>query len=203
MDLLDRYVFPRINDAVLGAHVEPLRREVVARARGRVLEIGAGTGLNFALYPAGVEVVAVERAPGMRARATARAGAGDVRASVRVIDGNAQELAFDAASFDTVVSTFVLCSVPKLEACLAETRRVLKPGGTFALVEHVRSREAGTARWQDRVRPVWQTVLGGCDPTRDVAAALEHAGFDTSEVARVDLPLPWLAKPGIVGGARV
>lgn len=202
MELLDRHVFPRINDVVLGPRVDPLRRAVAARARGRVLEIGAGTGLNFALYPESVEVVAVERAPGMRERATSRARHADVRARVTVVDGNAQALAFDAASFDTVVSTFVLCSVPKLARALGEARRVLKPGGTFALVEHVRSPEARTARWQARIRPVWQTVFGGCDPTRDVAAELARAGFDTTELERVNLPLPWLAKPGVVGVAR-
>ncbi len=101
-----------------------------------------------------------------------------------------------------MVSTFVLCSVPKLEQCLAEARRVLVPGGTLCVVEHVRSRRPRTARWQDRARPIWQTVFGGCDPTRDLAAALARSGFDTGPLAHIDLPLPWLAKPGIVGVLR-
>ncbi|MBL8743389.1 MAG: class I SAM-dependent methyltransferase, partial [Myxococcales bacterium] len=103
MELLDRHLFPRINDFVLGERVRDLRREVARLARGRVLEIGAGTGLNFEHYPRGVEVVAVERAPGMRLSALKRAEA--VEARVQVVDGDAQALAFDASSFDMVVST--------------------------------------------------------------------------------------------------
>lgn len=197
MELLDRHLFPRINDFVLGERVRDLRREVARLARGRVLEIGAGTGLNFEHYPRGVEVVAVERAPGMRLSALKRAEA--VEARVQVVDGDAQALAFDASSFDMVVSTFVLCSVPDLARCLGEARRVLKPNGSLSLVEHVRSADPHTARWQDRVRPFWQTLLGGCDPTRDIGRALEKAGFRTADLSRIDLPLPWLAKPGIVG----
>ncbi len=199
MDLLDRHVFPLINDLVLGRRVHALRRDLASRASGRVLEIGAGTGLNFEHYPTGVEVVAVERAEGMRHRASERARSRDVRAEVRVIDGDAQKLALDSDSFDTVVSTFVLCSVPDLARCLQEARRVLKPNGTLCVVEHVRSPDQQTARWQDRVRPVWQTVFGGCDPTRDIAGALERAGFDIEALSRIELPLPWLAKPGIAG----
>lgn len=199
MELLDRHVFPHINDLVLGRRVQALRQQVARQARGRVLEIGAGTGLNFLHYPSGTEVVAIERAEGMRVRAIERARQPEVRARVRVVDGDAQALAHDAGSFDTVVSTFVLCSVPDLQRCLSEARRVLAPGGALIVVEHVRSPEPRTARWQDRVRPFWQTVLGGCDPTRDIARAIESAGFDTQALSRIELPLPWLAKPGIAG----
>ena len=80
---------------------------------------------------------------------------------------------------------------------------MLKPNGTLCVVEHVRSPDQGTARWQDRVRPLWQTVFGGCDPTRDIARALENAGFDTQGISRIELPLPWRAKPGIAGVLRL
>jgi len=199
MEFLDRHVFPHINDLVLGRQVAALRSEIAGAASGRVLEIGAGTGLNFDAYKAGVEVVAIELAEGMRRRAIERSRRPGLRAAVSVLDGDARSLPFDAGSFDSVVSTFVLCSVRKLDICLAEARRVLRPNGKLCLVEHVRSPNAATARWQDRVRPLWQTLLGGCDPTRDIGRALEVAGFDVSALSRIELPLPWLAKPGISG----
>jgi SAM-dependent methyltransferase len=199
MQLLDRYVFPHINDFVLGKSVVDLRRRVAGAAEGHVLEIGAGTGLNFDSYRDGVSVVAIEPAEGMRLRAGARARGAGVRAQITVVDGNAQALPFDAAAFDAVVATFVLCSVRALDGALAEAHRVLRPGGRLHLVEHVKNPDPRIARWQDRGRPVWQTLLGGCDPTRDIAAALDHAGFDTGGLQRLDLPLPWLAKAGIIG----
>jgi len=199
MEFLDRHVFPHINDLVLGRQVAALRSEIAGAASGRVLEIGAGTGLNFKSYKAGVEVVAIEPAEGMRGRAVERSRSKGLQAAVSVLDGDAGALPFDAGSFDSVVSTFVLCSVRKLDVCLAEARRVLRPNGKLCLVEHVRSPNARTARWQDRVRPLWQTLLGGCDPTRDIGRALEAAGFDISALLRIELPLPWLAKPGISG----
>jgi ubiquinone/menaquinone biosynthesis C-methylase UbiE len=100
-----------------------------------------------------------------------------------------------------VVLTFVLCSVKDLGAALAEVRRVLAPGGAVRLVEHVKSPDPSTAAWQARLRPIWMTLLGGCDPTRDIARDLERAGFDTSGLRPVDLPLPRLARAGVIGEA--
>ncbi len=200
--MLDRHVFPRLNDLVLGERVRPLRASVAGGAKGRTLEIGAGTGLNFALYRSS-EVVAIELNEGMRLRAVERAreleGSGP---RIDVLDANAQSLPFDAASFDSVVSTFVFCSVRKLDVALAEIRRVLRPGGELRLVEHGISEDPLESRLQRRIRPVWQTVFGGCDPTRDIDAALRRAGFDTSGVHRTELPLPYLARPGVSGVAR-
>lgn len=197
--LLDRHVFPRINDLVLGARVEDLRREVVSAARGRVLEIGAGTGLNFAHY-LDPNVVAVEPNDGMRARAEARAS--ELGGRFEIIDGKSEALPFDGGSFDTVITTFVFCSVRDLRRTLAEVRRVLKPNGELRFVEHGLSDDPVEARWQNRIAPVWRSVFGGCDPTRSIGSDIEQAGFDAEQIERVTLPLPYLARPGWKGVAR-
>jgi ubiquinone/menaquinone biosynthesis C-methylase UbiE len=195
LEVLDRELFPRINDAVLGERVRDLRREVVEGAHGEVLEIGAGTGLNFEHYRA-PSVVALEPNEGMRRRAAERAPPG-----VAVVDGRCEALPFDDASFDVVVSTFVFCSVRDLTAALSEIHRVLRPGGELRLVEHGISTDDLEARLQRFVRPAWRSVFGGCDPTRDVPSALSGAGFEISRLSRRALPLPYLARPGFFGAA--
>jgi ubiquinone/menaquinone biosynthesis C-methylase UbiE len=199
--LLDDIVFPWVNDLALGPAVDSLRARVAGEARGRVLEIGAGTGLNFRHYPRDAEVTAVEPAEAMFARAARRAQAGEVRAPIALQRGRASALDFDGASFDAVVVTFVLCSVKNLDAALREVRRVLRPGGTLHLIEHVVSPDRNVARFQRRVRPVWGVLLGGCDPTRDIAATIERAGFDTEGLRSVELPLPFVIRAGILGSA--
>jgi SAM-dependent methyltransferase len=199
--LFDQLVFPWINDFVLGRAMDPVRAEVVGGARGHVLEIGAGTGLNARHYPNDAKVSAIEPSAGMRRRAEARLRDPAVRAAIRTINGRAEELPFDAGSFDAVVLTFVLCSVKDLTRTLAEVRRVLAPGGTLRLVEHVKSPDPRTASLQTRLRPLWMAVLGGCDPTREIARDLDRAGFDTSGLRAIDLPLPRLARAGVIGEA--
>lgn len=201
MHLLDDVLFPRINDFALGEATAALRAEVAGGARGKTLEIGAGTGLNFRHYPAGAEVVAIEPAAGMHARAARRARSPEVRASVALSDANALRLPFPDAHFDTVVASFVLCSVKDLDTALAEVRRVLHPGGAFRLVEHVASPDPSMRAWQRRIKPVWTRLLGGCDPVRDVRAALARAGFAIEGVRSVELPLPSIVRAGLVGEA--
>lgn len=201
MQLLDQLLFPRINDFVLGASMDPVRAEVVGGVTGSILEIGAGTGLNARHYPAGARVFAIEPSEGMRRRAEERLRDPSIRAAIRVEDGRVEALPFDAGSFDAVVLTFVLCSVKDLRGALTEIRRVLRPGGVLRLVEHVKSPDRSTAAWQMRLRPVWMTLLGGCDPTHEIALDLERAGFDASGLRRVDLPLPRLARAGVIGAA--
>jgi ubiquinone/menaquinone biosynthesis C-methylase UbiE len=201
LPLFADFVFPWINDLTLGPAIDPIRARIAGGASGRVLEIGAGTGLNFAHYPREAEVVAVEPADGSRRFAERR---GRVPASVRFVAGKARELPFDAGSFDAVVMTFTLCSIRDegVGAALAEVHRVLRPGGEVRLAEHTRSPEAGMERFQRRLDPVWRVVFGGCSLLRDPRAELERAGFDVGELADVALPLPGPARPGQVGVAR-
>jgi ubiquinone/menaquinone biosynthesis C-methylase UbiE len=177
------------------------RSELLASARGRVLEIGAGTGFNAAHYgPEVDELVLTEPSPAMLRRAARRAGASGLR--VRTIRATAERLPFADASFDTVVSTFVLCSVGDQAQTLAELRRVLKPGGTLLFLEHVRSDDPRLARWQDRLERAWGVVAFGCHPNRPTRDALEAAGFDLEAIECGELPKsPPLVRPMISGRA--
>jgi SAM-dependent methyltransferase len=166
------------------------RRDLLASARGRVLELGAGTGLNLSHYPDDVDLVVSEPDPAMRARLERRAAG---RATV--VAAGAEELPFADASFDTVVSTLVLCTVADPEQALAEVRRVLAPGGRLLLIEHVRATEPRLERRQDRFAGVWHAVAMGCRCNQPTVELLEGAGLSVERLA----PSRWRAMPSIVG----
>ena len=169
-------VFHRFCGRDRGRGERDLRRELLAGASGRVLEVGAGNGINFEHYPPGVDqLIAVE--PESYLRSQAERAAGDAPVPVRVMSGLADDLGLDGDSVDVVVVSGVLCSVPDQGAALAEFRRVLRPGGELRFYEHVRSRRAGFAHWQRRVDPVWSRLMGGCHTHRDTVAAITAAGF--------------------------
>lgn len=190
-----------IHDWVLQGRFDELRRQVMVGARGRILEVGAGTGLNFGFYPRGAEVVAIEPNRPLRETARARSRGPDVHAAIEVVDAVAERLPFEDQAFDAVVLTFTLCSIERVDEALREIHRVLRPGGAVHLVEHVEA-EPRTARWQRRVQPIWTHVFGGCSLTRDPAVDLARAGFDAQGLERIDLPLPRLARAGMIGLAR-
>jgi ubiquinone/menaquinone biosynthesis C-methylase UbiE len=151
--------------------LQPWRRELVAEARGRVLEVGCGTGLMLSLYPPDTDLVAldVHREPLERARARGH-GAAILHASV-------ERLPFADASFDAVVSGLVFCSVPDPSQGLGEIRRVLKPGGRLLMLEHVQARNRFGRGVLNAVQPVWTTLAGGCHPNRETENIVERAGF--------------------------
>jgi ubiquinone/menaquinone biosynthesis C-methylase UbiE len=179
-------------DAGLREH----RQAIVGAARGRVLEIGAGTGLNFDHYgPEATELVLTEPEEPMAKRLRSRATRGEVVAA------GADALPFPDASFDTVVSTLVLCTVPDQERAIAEIRRVLKPDGRLLFLEHVRSSDPKTAKWQDRLMRPWRAFGHGCHCNRDTAAALTRGGFRV-EMESWELPKsPPIVRPAIEGSA--
>jgi ubiquinone/menaquinone biosynthesis C-methylase UbiE len=157
------------------AAVGAWRRRLAAAARGRVLEIGSGTGAQLRWYAPGAEVTALEPDEGMRARLSARAAR--ARVPVTVAGGRAEELPFAAGSYDTAVSAFALCTVNDPAAVLAELRRVLVPGGTLLLLEHVHlTWEPGRAL-QAAAAPAWAAVAGGCRLDRDTLGAAQEVGF--------------------------
>lgn len=188
-------VVPHLADRALSTEpVMRLRGEAVAGLRGRVLEIGFGSGLNTALYPAAVTSVdAVEPSDvGWRLSAARRA-----EASVPVdrvgLDG--QRLEADDASYDAVLSTFTLCTIPDVVRALEEVRRVLRPGGTLEFLEHGRAPEPGVARWQRRLDPVQRRVAGGCHLSRDVPSLVGAARLQVTDVQADYLPGPGLSRP--------
>ena len=176
------------------------RRRLISRASGRVLEIGAGTGLNAELYPEGLEeIVLTEPDPAMARRLAQRvAGA---RRPAHVVEAPAEALPFEDRSFDTVVSTLVLCTAGNPDAALAEIARVLKPQGRLLFCEHVRSDSARLARWQDRLAPAWSAFAAGCRCNQDTRGKIErHLRIDRLEAARWRF-MPPLVHPLVVGEA--
>jgi ubiquinone/menaquinone biosynthesis C-methylase UbiE len=151
------------------------RRRLLAGARGAVLEIGGGTGANLSHYRDVDRVIVTEPDPFMRRRLGRKLA--DASVPIEVSAAGAEALPFPDGSFDTVVSTLVLCTVPDQESALDEVRRVLRPGGRLLFIEHVRA-VGSTARWQDRIEPLWGRLCGGCHPNRDTVAAIEETGFE-------------------------
>lgn len=177
------------------------RRQALAAATGSTLEIGAGTGLNLELYPPAVtELVLTEPSEHMAAQLRGRPASVAV---TEVVEAPAEKLPFPDDRFDTVVGTLVLCTVPDPGAALGEVARVLKPGGRFLFLEHVRSPEPGLARWQDRLERPWKAFGVGCHCNRDTAAAIERSQLALEEVeaGRIPKAVP-LVRPMIVGSAR-
>ena len=177
------------------------KRKLLANARGRVLEIGVGTGLSFTHYPADVQLVGIDPSRPMLHRAEQRAkGLGR---AVTLLQAPAEELPFENGTFDTAVSLVVLCSVDDPARVLAELRRVLRPGGRLLFSEHVRSDDPSLARRQDRYARPWGWFTCGCNPNRDTLGAIRSAGFEVVELDREERPeIPRLVRPHVKGWAE-
>lgn len=165
--------------------IRPAERRLLSKVRprlliglsGTVLEVGAGTGANFPYYPTGLSIIATEPDPFMRERAERRVLACQ-RPEIAVREARAEQLPFEDTSFDHVVATLIFCTVPDVMRGLAEIRRVLRPGGTFRFIDHVRNDESRF--WgglQDRVAPAWRWFGAGCNPNRRTEQAMQQAGF--------------------------
>ncbi len=173
----------------------PYRQTAVATAEGRVLEIGIGSGLNLTLYPPQVtEVVGIE--PSGKLLHMTRRKAGQLHFLVELIEGSAENLPFEDRSFDTVVSTWTMCSIPDIGAALSEMHRVLKPDGRLLFVEHGLSPDARVRAWQNRLNPAWKCLAGGCHLNREIPALIEGAGFHVDHLetgyARGPKPMAYL-----------
>jgi ubiquinone/menaquinone biosynthesis C-methylase UbiE len=180
------------------------RQAMLHGVSGRVVELGAGNGINFRYYPASVgEVVAVEPEPYLRGRAQEAARRATM--SVTVVDGLGGELPFEDGSFDAAVASLVLCSVPDQREVLSDLSRVVRPGGELRFYEHVRAADPRRARVQDAITPVWRLFGGGCHPNRDTAAAIEAAGFSIESCQTVIFSPCFVCAPAarrIIGTAR-
>jgi len=183
------------------AGLRDMRRQLLAEARGRTIDLGAGTGANLGLYPADVtELVLAEPDPHMAKKL--RAKLAEAGSPARLVEAPAERLPFEDASFDTAVFTLVLCTVPDAAAALAEVARVLRVGGRMLFIEHVRSEDPGLARWQDRLERPWRFLGDGCHCNRDTVAAIEASPLALEHVRRDRLPkAPPIVKPLVRGSA--
>jgi ubiquinone/menaquinone biosynthesis C-methylase UbiE len=155
------------------------RRRVVSQARGRVLEIGVGSGLNLPLYGSQVASVhGLDPSAGLLRRAVGRRAA-----NTALIEASAEVMPFDRDAFDTVVTTWTLCTIPKVVAALQEMRRVLRPDGLLLFVEHGLAPDRGVVHWQDRLTPCWRCLGGGCHLNRKIDDLIRLAGF---RIERID-----------------
>jgi ubiquinone/menaquinone biosynthesis C-methylase UbiE len=196
-------VYDRGLKAAEEAGLRSMRRELLAGAGGRVVELGAGTGVNLDLYPDGVEdLVVVEPDPHMAKRL--RAKLAQARREAEVVEAPAERLPFGDDGFDTVVATLVLCTIPDPAAALAEAARVLKPGGRLLFLEHVRAEDPGLARWQDRLEKPWRFLGDGCHCNRDTVATISASRFELGEVEQGRLPkAPPIVRPLVRGSAEL
>lgn len=185
----DRHIMPRLITFCCGQPaVAKARSRIVPRASGDVLELGCGGGINLDHYDRAriTRLAGVDPSPQLletaRGKAKVRGFDADFRAGI------AEALPFADASFDTVLTTFTLCSVQDPDAVLGEMRRVLKPGGRILFLEHGAAPDSGPARWQQRIEPVWKKIAGGCHLTRPVGDAFRARGFSLGECHSRYLP---------------
>ena len=182
MGMYRDHVLPRVVNLCCSAKTaDPLRQRVCAGLSGDVVEIGFGSGLNVPFYPPTVSrVAAIEPADlGWRLAAEKIAAS---RVTVERSGPDGQALPFDDHTFDCAVSTWTLCTIPDVEAALAEVRRVLRPGGTLHFVEHGLAPDDAVARWQHRIEPLQKRVFGGCHLTRHIPSLVEQSGFQIAEL---------------------
>jgi ubiquinone/menaquinone biosynthesis C-methylase UbiE len=199
-------IYDRLMAGTEDAGLGDMRAQVVGSARGDTLELGAGTGLNLPHYGDGVTALTMaEPDPFMTRRLRDRLESETPEGlDVRVVEATAEDLPFPDDSFDTVVSTLVLCSVEDPDRATAEAARVLRPGGRLLYLEHVRSDSEGLAKWQDRLERPWGLLAAGCHPNRPTAATLARAGFALEGQERDELPKsPPLVRPLIRGSAQL
>jgi SAM-dependent methyltransferase len=175
-------VLPRILNKAMDTKIERVARERVCEGLyGEVVEIGFGSGLNVAYYPPEVtRIFAVEPSKVAMHLAEPRIAKSSTPVEMAGLDGQRLDLPSD--TFDAVLSTWTLCTIPDLAAALGEVRRVLKPGGTFHFVEHGHAPDAKVARRQERIEPFYKPFLGGCHLTRRIADDIEQAGFDIKQL---------------------
>lgn len=191
MNLYERFVLPYLIDGACGmAAIQRLRDLLLAEARGRVLEIGIGTGRNLPFYrKAQIEsLCGLDPSPQMHGLARRRARAHALE--VEMLCLSAEAIPADDASYDTVVCTFSLCTIPDPRAALSEMRRVLRPQGRLLFCEHGCAPDHGVRRWQERLNPWWKPLAGGCHLNRDAPALVREAGFQIEALQQAYLPGP-------------
>jgi ubiquinone/menaquinone biosynthesis C-methylase UbiE len=187
----ERHILPHALDFACGLPmVGRQRQQVVPQAQGRVLEVGIGTGLNMPYY----DKTRVSRItgldPALELHPRARKRIAQAGLPVQLLALSAEQIPLPDASFDTVLLTYTLCTIPDPLAALSEMRRVLAPGGQLLFCEHGRAPDASVQRWQERLQPLWGPLAGGCHLGRDIPALLQASGFEVPDLHTGYLPGP-------------
>jgi ubiquinone/menaquinone biosynthesis C-methylase UbiE len=182
LGLYDRWIVPRLTHLVMrNPRLVAYRERAVARARGEVVEIGMGSGLNLPFYGHNVRrVLGVE--PSLPLARLARDSARKLPFPLEILVSSAEELPLPDASVDTAVTTWTLCTITDPLRALREVRRVLRPEGKLLFVEHGRAPEPNVARWQDRLTPLWRKLAGGCHLNRPIDRLIAQQGFRIAEL---------------------
>lgn len=192
MGFYDKYFLPKIlNLAMKAPEMTRLRRQLVPLATGKVLEIGIGSGLNLPFYNKGVQVTGVD--PSLELQAYAREVARESQVDIEFLGVGAEAIPLPDKSFDTVVITWSLCTIPDPDAALREVRRLLKPGGQLLFAEHGQSPEAHIAKWQRRINPTWNKIAGGCHLNRRPDQVILANGFNFADMTAGYIPGPKIA----------
>ncbi len=183
--MLSEYLLPRITDLCCSyGSIMAQRQKIVPLARGRVLEIGVGSGLNLRFYdPKKVErVFALDPSDGMLKLARERTGS--LPFEVDLLRSGAEQIPLEDDSVDSILTTFTMCSIDELPLALREMRRVLRPGGTMFYCEHGLAPDPKVARWQRRLNPTWKRLAGGCNLNRDIPGLIAGGGFALQQESR-------------------
>lgn len=189
MSLYERYLLPHVINCACGSRpIMKQRAKVVPRARGTVLEIGIGTGLNLAYYDASRIERLIGLDPSESSWHIASRKATGLGFPVEFIGLPGEEIPLADDSVDTVVVTFSLCTIPDPVAALRGMKRVLRPGGELVFCEHGRAPDASVRRWQDRLDGAWGVIAGGCHLNRDIPALLAQGGFRVADLETRYLP---------------
>ncbi len=192
MGFYEKYLLPKILNAVMKApELTNIRAQLVPQATGRVLEVGIGSGLNLPFYQGGVKVTGVD--PSTELQVYAREVAERSAMEIDFLSLSCEDLPAEDNYFDSAVITWTLCSIPDPEKALAEIRRVLKPSGKMIFAEHGLSPDAGVARWQSRINPVWKVIGGGCHLNRKIDHIISQAGFSLDAMSEGYIPGPKFA----------
>ena len=187
----DRHILPVALDFACGLPMVGRQRQlIVPLAQGRVLEVGIGTGLNMRYYDKNRVTKIVGLDPALELHPLARERIAQAGLEVELLGLSAESIPLPDASFDTVLMTYTLCTIPDPLAALKEMRRVLAPGGKLLYCEHGRAPDASVQRWQERLQPLWGKLAGGCHLGRDIPALLRAAGFQLPDLHTGYLPGP-------------
>ena len=183
MSLYQKYILPKLlNLAMKAPAMSKLRSELIPFAKGKVLEIGLGSGLNLPHYRDISELIALE--PSEELLALVQENSGEPKFPTEMLKASAEDIPLDSNTFDTVVMTWTLCSVTDPISALSEIKRVIKPGGNVIFAEHGQSPDENIRRWQRRINPVWSRIAGGCQLNREIEILYESSGFKFKSIER-------------------